>query len=70
MNWIEIEKEQPPFSIDLLLYIYSNRYNLYFIEIGKLNEYGWKDFNGEKLLDCDSKITHWMHLPDPPIKES
>lgn len=71
MDWIDISKQLPPKFTNVLVYL--ELYDQKYIEIAFMIP---EDFFGKPIFEIgemtipseeyNDKITHWMHLPDPP----
>ncbi len=69
MNWINLEEEQPDVGEIVLC---ADEYNE-FVSLGKFLIVEQEDFDEGVFelmhinkIECDSVITHWMPLPEPP----
>ena len=68
-RWIPCSERLPEFEREVLVYVKGNFDNsIPFITTAYINsDCDWQsDYDGEVI---DSKITHWMPLPEPPEKE-
>lgn len=59
--WINVEEKQPEL-LDVVLCIDEFGY----MQVAGFSDYWYNKINGEKLEN--GKITHWMHLPEPPTQ--
>lgn len=70
-NWIDVNKEKPKFSKEVLVYCipkyaYDDDILNFEISIGYLEvDDLW--YLSSKDLDEIKEITHWMYLPDKPL---
>ena len=63
-NWIPVDKELPPFNIQVL--VYCRIYGRYIGSYNRLDENStWGNWHDGKSLGV-LPPTHWMHLPEPP----
>jgi hypothetical protein len=68
-RWIPVEDALPESEREVLVYVKGDFDNsIPFITTAYINsDHDWEsDYDGEVI---DSKITHWMPLPEPPEKE-
>ena len=72
MKWIEVKKRLPPVDAAVLVAVWDGRkgVEMYYTAIkSRLNASWFDDHTGDELKPKDGTVTHWMPLPDDPIKE-
>lgn len=73
MEWIDIEKELPPYDTDVLLWYIFIRYDgkaTPCCRVGFLIQQNGKDMwfidGHKKYFIKEHRVTHWQPLPEPP----
>lgn len=69
MDWIEISDRLPPNDVYVLVCTYDVKVDMNFIGIYKRFNENWLDDHNEEKLDRKRNVvSHWMFLPDEPLK--
>lgn len=61
-EWISIEDSLPDNEVVIITNGKDVRPGWYFKDYKE-----WRHWNGEGMLKNKYHVTHWMHLPEPPV---